>query len=139
MFYLFKDFYNLGWWLFLSVQCDRSTSFLSIYNGFASTTKPPEKKLCGQLYFFDRDIFEFKSTTFRIVLRWDFGKIRPLRPLKKHLFLNVNTCRTYSTCSMAWFWPETNLYIFYTFLLQIQIRTTKRIPRQRIQNCVDGG
>ena len=47
----------------LTVHC--GTSYLSIYNGFASPTAEPARKLCGQQYFYESGLKEFKSNTFR--------------------------------------------------------------------------
>ncbi len=54
---------------YITVQCDASQASVSIYNGFASATRQPEDKVCGQMYFQDRNFKEFKSNNFRIVLR----------------------------------------------------------------------
>ncbi|KAK2183961.1 hypothetical protein NP493_290g02006 [Ridgeia piscesae] len=51
-----------------SVHC--GTSYVSLYNGFASPTADPVKKLCGQQYFYEPGFKEFKSNTFRIVVRF---------------------------------------------------------------------
>ena len=55
--------------LLLSVHC--TATYVSLYYGFASPTREPQHKLCGRLSFDDSKIeTEYKSTTFRVVIRY---------------------------------------------------------------------
>ena len=43
---------------------------MSIWNGFASPAVDAEKTVCGQLHYYEQDVIEFKSTHFRVIIRY---------------------------------------------------------------------
>ncbi|XP_064627219.1 cubilin-like [Lineus longissimus] len=62
---------------FLDLRLGPSThcrdSFVSIYNGFASSNDRPIEKVCGQLNFYNKGVKEFLSNSFRVVIRYTAG------------------------------------------------------------------
>ena len=59
---------SLNQWCVVSVHC--TETYIAIWNGFGSPDTKPDDRVCGQLNFFDRNVKEFKSATFRVVVRY---------------------------------------------------------------------
>lgn len=53
--------------LFVSVNC--KDSYVAIYDGFAAVDGKPAKKMCGQAYYYNNGVIEFKSKGSRVVIR----------------------------------------------------------------------
>ena len=52
----------------IAVACKYTN--MSIWNGFASPAVDAEKTVCGQLHYYEQDVIEFKSTHFRVIIRY---------------------------------------------------------------------